>query len=208
MIAKRSILNIAASFVTGIALAAFLATSTLPTIAQTTSARQWTWRFPPRLSAVQMQAQTQSAAISSLQADHIMLRVPNFQETMQWYKDKFGFREVLRWKEPTLPGVYLAYLELNGFRLEILGGGEPQPRKAIAQPSEVPEHTRFQGYRHLCFRTNDVDATLAELNKRGVPTFAAAYDYPPIQRRLGFVLDNNGNAIEFSGPLKGNASKS
>jgi catechol 2,3-dioxygenase-like lactoylglutathione lyase family enzyme len=150
-------------------------------------------------------AQTQpKSSLNSIQADHIMLRVPNFEETMQWYKDKFGFREVIRWKEPSLPGVDLAYLELNGFRLEILGGGEAQ--QAIADPTDVAAHTRFQGYRHLCFRTNDVDATLAELNRRGVSTFAEAYDYQPIGRRLAFVLDNNGNAIEFSGPMKGKAS--
>lgn len=59
-----------------------------------------------------------------------MLRVSNFKSTMQWYKDKFEFQEVLRWKEPSLPGVDLAYLELNDFRLEILGGGEPPPQKA------------------------------------------------------------------------------
>lgn len=195
IVAKRSILNIVAAFAVGIVLVALFATSKTPTIAETGPA--------------QMQAQTQpAAALSPLQADHIMLRVPNFQETMQWYKQKFGFQEVLRWKEPSLPGVDLAYLELNGFRLEILGGGEPPPRKAIATPVDVPTHTRFQGYRHLCFRTNDVDATLAELKRRGVPTFEAAYDYPPIQRRLGFVLDNNGNAIEFSGPMKGSASPS
>lgn len=183
-----------AAFAIGIILVAFFATSKTPTIAET--------------APTQMQAQTQSAALSSLQIDHAMLRVPNFKETMQWYQDKFGFQEVLRWKEPSLPGVDLAYLELNGFRLEILGGGKPTPQKAIPTPADVPAHTRFQGYRHLCFRTNDVDATLAELNRRGVPTFAAAYDYPPIQRRLGFVLDNNGNVIEFSGSMKGNASPS
>lgn len=143
-------------------------------------------------------AQTQPL---SVQADHIMLRVPNFEETMQWYKDKFGFKEIIRWKEPSLPGVDLAYLELNGFRLEILGGGETE--KAIPSPKDVPEYTRYQGYRHLCFRTPNVDATLAQLNKRGVPTFAPAYDYAPLQRRLAFVLDNNGNAIEFSGSMKG-----
>lgn len=155
---------------------------------------------------VATQSSRPNPALASLQADHIMLRVPNFEETMLWYKDKFGFKEVLRWKEPSLPGVGLAYLELNGFRLEILGGGEPQPRKAIATPNNVPTHTRFEGYRHLCFRTNNVDATLAELNRRGVPTFEPAYDYLPIRRRLGFVLDNNGNAIEFSGPMKGTQS--
>lgn len=152
------------------------------------------------------QSPAPSSVLTSLQIDHAMIRVPNFAQTMQWYQDKFGFKEVLRWKEPSLPGVDLAYLELNGFRLEILGGGNPQ--KVIATPKDVPAHTRFQGYRHLCFRTNDVDATLAELNRRGVPTFAKAYDYPPIQRRLGFVLDNNGNPIEFSGPMKGTASLS
>lgn len=159
---------------------------------------------PVQLS--QAQTRMNSSAIASLQAAHMMLRVPNFEETMQWYKDKFGFKEVLRWEEPSLPGVGLAYLELNGFRLEILGGGEPQPQKAIANPADVPAHTRFEGYHHLCFRTNDVDATLAELNRRGVPTFAAAYDYPPIQRRLAFVLDNNGNAMEFSGSMKDTSS--
>jgi hypothetical protein len=80
--------------------------------------------------------------------------------------------------------------KLNNFRLEILGGGEPQPQKAIPDPADVPKYTQYQGYRHLCFRTPDVDATLAELNKKGVPTFAPAYDYAPIQRRLAFVLDN------------------
>lgn len=154
-------------------------------------------------------AQTQSPSsesLSTLQADHLMLRVPNFEETTQWYRDKFGFKEVLRWKEPSLPGVDLAYLELNGFRLEILGGGEPPPQKPISTPKDVPAHTRFQGYRHLCFSTPDVDATLAELDRRGVPAFAPAYDYAPIQRRLAFVLDNNGNAIEFSGPMKAKSS--
>ncbi|WP_202895526.1 VOC family protein [Iningainema tapete] len=119
--AKRSILNVVAAFVMGIVLATWSVTSNTPTQAQ--------------INPAQILAQTQSPALSSLQADHIMLRVPNFEQTMQWYKQKFGFKEVLRWKEPSLPSVDLAYLELNGFRLEILGGGKPQPRKAIASLS-------------------------------------------------------------------------
>lgn len=46
-------------------------------------------------------------------------------------------------------------------------------------------------------------ANLAELNRRGVRTFAEAYNYSPIQRRLAFVLNNNGNVIKFSGPMTG-----
>jgi hypothetical protein len=96
IVAKRSILNIVAAFASSIVLVTLFATSKTPTIAETAPA--------------QMQAQTQPAALSSLQADPIMLRVPNFQETMQWYKQKFGFQEVLRWKEPSLPRENMAYL--------------------------------------------------------------------------------------------------
>ena len=46
-----------------------------------------------------------------------------------------------------------------------------------------------------------VDATIAALNEKGVPTFAKPFNYEPVQHRLAFFLDNNGNAIEFSGPL-------
>ena len=141
-------------------------------------------------------------AAPKLEIDHVMLRVPNYEETVTWYEEKLGFKEVLRWQEPSLPGVNLGYLELNGFRLEILGGGEDLPEQAIADPADVPEHTLYEGYRHLCLRTSDVDATIADLQRKGVSAFAELYNYPPVQRRLAFILDNNGNAIEFSGPLK------
>ena len=156
--------------------------------------------LPSYSNNIATQAALTDTAISSLRADHVMLRVPNFKETIQWYKEKLGFEEVLRWKNPSLPELDLAYIEHNGSRIEIIGGGTPKAMTSL--PKNVREHLQTQGYRHLCLRVNDVDAVLAELNQRGVPTFAEAYNYQPIQRRLGFILDNNGNLIEFSGPIK------
>lgn len=42
---------------------------------------------------------------------------------------------------------------------------------------------------------------IAELNQRGVPTFIEAFDAPQVGVRVGFVKDNNGNIIEFSGAM-------
>ena len=53
---------------------------------------------------------------------------------------------------------------------------------------------------HLGKRQITVNA-IAELNPRGVPTFVEAADYPNIGVRVGFVKDNNGNVIEFSGSM-------
>jgi hypothetical protein len=67
--AKRSIFNVVTAFVMSIVLIDCITTSKTLT---------------------QVQAQTQLTALSSLQADHIILRVPNFEKTMQWY----GFRRL------------------------------------------------------------------------------------------------------------------
>lgn len=120
---------------------------------------------------------------------------------IQWYKEKLGFREERRWTVDALPGMQLAYIELNGFRVEIIGGGGGH-RPPV--PSSFEQHLRMQGYQHLCFSTNDVDAVIAELNRRGVPTFVGAEDYPSgAERRVAFIQDNEGNVIEFAGSLKG-----
>lgn len=144
-------------------------------------------------------------ALSSLQADHVMIGVSNFEETMQWYKEKLGFREERKWTVKELPGVQLAYLELNGFRIEIIGSSRGH---APFLPSNFTEHiAETKGYAHLCFRVDDVDAVMAELNERGVPTFVPATDYPEgAECRVGFIKDNNGNVIEFAGSLVGTGS--
>lgn len=148
----------------------------------------------------QDKAEPASRALDSLRADHIFIGVSDFEGTIQWYTKNLSFREERRWTVDALPGMQLAYIELNGFRIEIIGGGGGQ-RAPV--PSSFEQHLQMQGYQHLCFSTNDVDAVIAELNLRGVPTFVAAEDYPSgVERRVAFIQDNEGNVIEFAGPLK------
>jgi methylmalonyl-CoA/ethylmalonyl-CoA epimerase len=148
-----------------------------------------------------VKTKTAATAFNRMRADHICIGTSKFEETIQWYKDKLGFKELIRWTVKELPDLQLAYLELNGFRIEIIGTSKPRP---AAEPvSDFAEHLRTQGYVHLCLEVKDVDAALEELNQRGVPTFVPAGTYPlaNYQRRVAFVKDNNGNVIELGSKL-------
>lgn len=142
--------------------------------------------------------------ILSMRADHVSLRVADFEATLNWYKEKLGFQEEVVWTVEGLLGMQLAYLKLNGSRIEIVGGGNFKPLQK--PPTNFQEALAVPGYGHLCFEVEDIDAVLAELEQRGVPPFIPAQTYPLSNywRRIGFVLDNNGNLIELAEPLTTN----
>lgn len=135
--------------------------------------------------------------------DHIMICVPNYEETLQWYREKLDATIEREWTVDELPDLKLAYLNIHGFRLEVVGSTQAQPGMPIV--SEFGESLRTTGIGHFCFRVDSVDAALKEINQRGVPTFVEAADYPIVGRRVAFVKDNSGNVIEFAGPLKVNS---
>jgi len=137
--------------------------------------------------------------LNSMRIDHIMISVSNYQETLDWYQDKFDAAIEKEWKVNELPDLQLAYLDVHGFRIEVVGS--TQARLGMPEMSNFGEALRTTGVGHFCFRVDSVDDAISELNKRGVPTFVEAADYPNIGVRVGFVKDNNGNIIEFSGEM-------
>jgi len=143
---------------------------------------------------------TLSNAPKGMQIDHVMIGVSNFDETLQWYKEKLGFLERRRWTNPAFPGVQIAYLELNGFVIEFISvidsGCDP------VSPSNINDIMQMKGLAHLCFRVNNVDEALAEFNQRGVPIFVAPENVPSVLRRVGFIRDNEGNLIEIAEPMR------
>lgn len=149
------------------------------------------------MSAITNSSET---GLISMRIDHIMLSVPNYEETVQWYQQKLDATLEKEWTVDQLPDLKLAYLNVYGFRIEIVGS--TQSCSGMPNSSSFEEALRTTGIGHFCFRVNDVDAALTELNKRGVQTFVGATDYPNVGVRLCFVKDNNGNLIEFVEPLK------
>ncbi|WP_319419885.1 VOC family protein [Pleurocapsa sp. FMAR1] len=137
--------------------------------------------------------------LNSMQIDHLMISVPNYQDTLQWYQSKLNATIEKEWTVDELPDLQLAYLNVSGFRIEVVG--TTQARLGMPNFNNFGEALRTTGIGHFCFRVDSVDDAIAELNKRGVPTFVEAADYPNIGVRVGFVKDNNGNVIEFSGSM-------
>jgi catechol 2,3-dioxygenase-like lactoylglutathione lyase family enzyme len=135
-------------------------------------------------------------------ADHVCIGVDDFEGVLAWYCEKLGFAVEKRWHVEKLPGVQLAYLiGPDGFRLEVLGGGQG-PRSPIG--ADFAEHLGIRGWNHLCFWSDDVDATMADLAAWVVGAFVPVTDYPiGAERRVAFVQDPEGNVIEFAGPLSG-----
>jgi methylmalonyl-CoA/ethylmalonyl-CoA epimerase len=99
------------------------------------------------------------------------------------------------------PDLKLAYLDVYGFRIEVIGS--TQPKAGMPTAEDFGDGLRTSGIGHFCFRVDDVDALLTELNQRGVEAFVPLGSYPNAGVRLCFIQDNNGNLIEFITPLEG-----
>jgi methylmalonyl-CoA/ethylmalonyl-CoA epimerase len=139
------------------------------------------------------------SSLSFMQIDHVCLNVPNYAETLQWYQEKLDATVTREWTVDVFPDLKLAYLDMYGFCIEIIGSTQFQAGMPTA--NDFGEGLRTRGIGHFCFRVDDVDAVLAELNRRGVPTFVPLGSYPDAGVRLCFIQDNNGNLIEFVTPL-------
>jgi lactoylglutathione lyase/glyoxylase I family protein len=92
---------------------------------------------------------------------------------------------------------YLAPPTDDAFFVELLGGGAPPPQP---RPSYVDlgDSLRFGGQHHFCLNVQDMDATVAELRRRGVTLVTEPFVLEVINRRLAFIADPFGNLIELA----------
>ncbi|MEM0945066.1 MAG: VOC family protein [Pseudomonadota bacterium] len=146
----------------------------------------------------------ETSALSQARFDHMSVNAHDFEGMLAWYQEKLGFTLDIAWRVEALDGKRLAYLSKNGATIEIVAADADAPK--AAPPADFSEHFGRTGWGHFCFVVADVDAALAELRERGVETFVAAQTYPldgtPYERRVGFVMDPEGNVIEFAEPLR------
>ena len=144
-------------------------------------------------------ASANETGLSSMQLDHFLIGTADYDGTMQWYQDKLGATVDVEWTVEGLSDLRLAYLAINGDRIEVIGSLQSIP--GAPEPDDFAEHLRTAGYSHICFSVDDVDATMAQLAQRDVPAFVPAADYANLNARVSFIKDNNGNVIEFTGPM-------
>ncbi len=135
-------------------------------------------------------------ALGLIRADHVAIRVPDYDATIAFYTGILGFELVKEWALPeALPGARFAYVALGSFEVEVIGGGQ---LTTIVPTLDVGDHLGRGGYGNLCLRVKDLDATVAGLKDKGVAVLAEPFEVEVIGQRLATIYDNSGNIIELA----------
>lgn len=157
--------------------------------------RQFTAALPAAVLTTSTAANAQTYAKHHLgidRFDHMSLNVANFDAAVAWYRDMLGLTVDVSWRVGALNGKQLAYLSLNGVRLLEIVAADPNGT-GLKSPKTFGQHFGHTGYGHLCFATDNVDATMAALVARGVQAFVEAQTYPldgtTFERRVAFITD-------------------
>jgi len=85
----------------------------------------------------------------------------------------------------------IRFMRLHTFEIELFWYAEP------AEPAYAPAGHGQLGYRHLAFRTHDIDATLASLKSIGAVPDDLEVRRVPIGYSLLFLRDPDGLEIEI-----------
>ncbi len=135
-----------------------------------------------------------SSPLGSLKPNHVAISVPNLEEAVRWYQEKLNFRLMKITEIPEI-SAQRVWLELNGFVMEIF----VRPKSTRFQPPlrVIEDGMLAQGYFHIAFTVDDLDAVAAELHKRGVKFFFEPKTFNSDKRKVCFIKDNNGNPIEL-----------
>ena len=134
--------------------------------------------------------------IGIARADHLAVRVPDYDSTIKFYTEVLGFTLKQEWTLPdALPGANFAYLSLGSFEIEVIAGGQ---LSTIEPTNDVADHLSRGGLIHLCLRVDNLDQTVAGLKDKGVEILAEPFEVAPIGQLLAMIKDNSGNIIELA----------
>lgn len=122
---------------------------------------------------------------------HVALTVKNTDESIEWYKDKFGFEVTHRYHKH---GKEITQLKLEEVRIELFNyfkSTKPLPdyRRELMSDLEVI------GTKHLCIEVEDLNEVIKSLNEKGVKT--REVDTAGFGGRYTFIKDCNGILIEL-----------
>jgi glyoxylase I family protein len=112
--------------------------------------------------------------------------------TERFYTKHFGFHRAR--VAPLGDGNQIVFLKSGSFYLELFAATQPSP----APPSTGPG-PEYPGWRHLAFKVDDVDATLAEMGSEAKIT-AGPMDFDAFISgwRSVWIADPDGNIVEIS----------
>ena len=128
------------------------------------------------------------AAPLDYQFHHIHVFCSDLAATERWFTDGLGAELVERRDSRGVPGVVLR-----------LGGAQILLRPARAGENLAPAGARRFGADHFGLEVSDIDATVAELKRRGVFVEVEPWDFSP-RARIAFIKGPDEVRIELVQP--------
>jgi catechol 2,3-dioxygenase-like lactoylglutathione lyase family enzyme len=142
-------------------------------------------------SALAMIAPAQAA--SEPRPSSTSIRTPDFDESVQWYRDKLGFR--LLASQSFVPG-RRAVLERSGFLLEI-----NETDHMLQQEPDATATIQVTKSPVISLIVPDVDREVERLSKTGVEILQPPEDELEGSYRVAQIRDNGRHRIELREPL-------
>ena len=135
----------------------------------------------------------QTSALSEVKPYSITFSVENIKTMKAWYVNTLGFKVVQEKNYPKF-NTSLVFLELNGYRVELIKDANAKKREITR--ASPPAHTSIWGQSQFCFLSSNVDAVKAELVSKGVNI-----EWEFANKELGvkfiFIRDIEGNLIQY-----------
>lgn len=115
---------------------------------------------------------------------HVAINAANYDREKDFYVNKLGFQVLGEYVFPS--GTRRLDCQRGQARLEIF-----QTAKALERPPEP-----HLGYRHLCFRTESIEETVAELKSKGIEVEEIRED-SMAGGKMTFFYDPEGLTLEL-----------
>lgn len=127
-----------------------------------------------------------------LSFNHVAFTVANLEESIKWYEDILGMKQIFTYQKGSVRFVFMRRDEIT---LELFHFGKdtkplPEYRK------ELMDDLYVVGAKHLCIETDNLDESIDQLRKKGVE-IAGEIDTAAIGGRFVFFRDCNGILIEL-----------
>lgn len=131
-------------------------------------------------------------AIDFDRLDHVGIGVRSLEESAAWWREHFGFEREADFTVAAT-GAKGLFLRRGTMRLELFEF--PGPHGPPAVRPDLVEALRGGGLHHLAMQVDDVEATLAELERRGVD-IAMPLTHGPFGP-FAFIADPSGVFVEL-----------
>lgn len=117
---------------------------------------------------------------------HVAIIGSDYQRSKHFYVDQLGFKVIRENYRP----------ERDNYKIDLACGEAEIELFIIKTAPKRPNYPEAQGLRHLAFKVADVDATVKELNQRGIETEPVRLD-TFTGKKMTFFLDPDHLPLEI-----------